>query len=66
MNELIKAVPPGMLLSWLVSTFAGAGGSTGGMLNIQHYSLNGTDVACSWMLFVIGTALGWALFKMMD
>lgn len=63
---LIKAVFPGMLLSWLVSTFVGAHGGTGGQLNIQHFHFQGYDVAGSWTLFVIGTSLGWALLKMME
>ena len=65
MIHLIKAVFPGMLLSWLVSTFVGAHGGTGGLLNIQHFSIQGNDFAASWTLCVIGTSLGWALLKMM-
>ncbi|HET9629214.1 MAG TPA: hypothetical protein VFP14_06990 [Novosphingobium sp.] len=66
MIQLFKAIPPGLLLSWLVSTFVGTRGSTGGLLNIQHLSVNGTQVLISWTLALIGTALGWALLKMMD
>jgi len=66
MIPLIKAVIPGMLLSWLVSTFVGAHGGTGGLLNIQHFHFQGNDFAGSWTLFVIGTSLGWAILKMMD
>lgn len=66
MIPLIKAVFPGMLLSWLVSTFVGAHGGTGGLLNIQHFHIQGNDFAGSWTLFVIGTSLGWALLKMME
>jgi len=66
MTALIKAVMPGLLLSWLVSTFVGSTGSSGGLLNIQHFTVNGTVILGSWTLFVIGTALAWALFKMME
>ena len=66
MIHLIKAVFPGMLLSWLVSTVVGAHGGNGGLLNIQHFHFHGSDFAASWTLFVIGTSLGWALLKMMD
>ena len=66
MIALIKALVPGALLSWLVSTFVGARGSTGGLLNIQHFTIHGTEYHGSWTLFIIGTALGWAIFKMME
>lgn len=66
MIALFKAVLPGLLLSWLVSTFVGSTGSSGGLLNIQHFTIDGHVILGSWMLFVIGTALAWALFKMME
>lgn len=66
MVALIKAIPLGLLLSWIVSTFVGSGHSKGGLLNIQHFMVYGTEIYGSWMLFIIGTALAWALFKMME
>lgn len=66
MIALIKALLPGALLSWLVSTFIGSKGSTGGLLNIQHVTISDTQIYGSWTLFIIGTALAWAIFKMMD
>ena len=66
MISLIKGLPFGLLLSWLVSTFIGTEGSTGGMLNIQHIPVHGTVVLFSGTLFVIGSALAWALIKMME
>ena len=66
MIALIKAIFPGALLSWLVATFVGARGGTGGLLQIQHVLVSGSPIYWSWTLFIIGTALGWALFKMMD
>jgi hypothetical protein len=66
MFSLIKGVPFGALLSWLVSTFVGSRGSSGGLLNIQHIPIDGTVFLFSGTLFVIGTALAWAIFKMME
>lgn len=66
MIALIKAILPGALLSWLVSTFLGSRGGSGGLLHIQHFNLNGTEIYGSWTLFIIATALGWAIFKMME
>ncbi len=66
MIALIKAIFPGALLSWLVSTFVAGSGSKGGLLQIQRFDIFGTQFHGSLMLFIIGTALAWALFKMMD
>lgn len=66
MSALIKALIPGMFLSWIVSTFVGTKGSSGGLLHIQHFTLAGTELHGSWTLFIIGTALAWAIFKMME
>jgi hypothetical protein len=66
MNSLIKALLPGALLSWLVSTFVGSEGSTGGVLNIERITLYGHSFLWSWMLFFVGAGLAWALFAMMD
>ena len=66
MIALIKALFPGALLSWIVSTFVGSTGSSGGLLQIQRFHIHGTVFLGSWTLLVIGTALAWALFKMME
>jgi hypothetical protein len=66
MTALIKALLPAALLSWLVATFVAGSGSKGGLLNIQHFSIAGTQFHGSWTLFIIGTALGWAIFTMME
>jgi len=65
MVKLIKAIPLGALLSWLVSTLVGAAGSTGGVLQIQHVLVRGADLYGSWPLFALGTLLAWAILSMM-
>jgi len=66
MTALIKALLPGAFLSWIVSTFLGTKGSTGGLLHIRHTSIAGTEIYGSLTLFIIGTALAWAIFMMME
>ena len=62
--NLFKALVPGGLLSWLVSTAIGSQGSRGAWLTIErlHYEQHG--MYWSWPLFVIGTVLAWAMFTM--
>lgn len=66
MESFLKALIPGALLSWLVSTFMGSQGSSGGILNIERISIQGHTFLWSWMLFLIGGALAWAIFAMME
>lgn len=62
----IKALIPGFLLTWIVSTVIGAQGSSGGVLAITHTFYQGQELYWSWPLFCGATALAWALFAMME
>lgn len=62
----IKALIPGFLLSWIVSTVIGSQGSSGGVLSITHTLYQGHELYWSWPLFCGATALAWALFAMME
>ncbi|WP_334185231.1 hypothetical protein [Novosphingobium sp.] len=62
----IKALIPGFLLSWIVSTVIGSQGSSGGVLSITHTFYQGHELYWSWPLFCGATALAWALFAMME
>ena len=66
MFAFLKAVALGIFLALLVSLFIGSGGSSGGMLNVFEATVQGYDFYWSWPLFVIGTALSFGLFVMMD
>ena len=66
MFAFLKAVALGIFLALLVSLFIGSGGSSGGMLNVHDVSVQGYDFYWSWPLFVIGTALSFGIFLMMD
>ncbi|MGJ8536986.1 MAG: hypothetical protein ACSHW2_07510 [Parasphingopyxis sp.] len=66
MIALVKALIPGAILSLAVSLFVGSGGSRGGFLNVHQVTLAGYDFHWSWPLFLVGTALAWAILLMMD
>ena len=66
MIALIKALIPGALLSWVVSSLVAAGGSTGGVLNVHKVVTLSLHFSWSWPLFIAGTALAWALFWMTE
>lgn len=62
----IKALIPGFLLTWIVSSILGSNGSRGGMLAIERTMIEGHTFYWSWALFLAATGLAWALFWMMD
>lgn len=72
MIAMFKAIPFGIFLTLVVALFIGSGGSTGGMLQVFHFDVNvqeiGLDIRLywSWMLFLAGTGLAFAILLMMD
>jgi hypothetical protein len=66
MMAFLKALVLGIFLAGLVSLFIGSGGSSGGMLNVFQVNVEDWSFYWSWPLFVIGTALAFGLFLMMD
>ncbi|NBW76943.1 MAG: hypothetical protein EBR34_14275 [Sphingomonadaceae bacterium] len=62
--NLFKAIVPGALLTWVVSTAIGSQGSRGAWLAIERLHLNQHSIYWSWPLFVAGTVLAWAMFAM--
>lgn len=71
MIALLKAIPFGIFLTVLVCLFMGSAGSQGGMLNIRKFDIDIQELALqfdlywSWVLFLIGTGLSWAILFMM-
>ena len=61
----MKALPLGIILTFVVSLFIGSGGSTGGFLNIHYYTVEGVSFYWSWVLLIAGTGLAFALIWMM-
>jgi hypothetical protein len=66
MWELIKAMVFGAILAFIVSLFIGSGGSTGGVLNVRHFVIEGVGFYWSWVLFVAGSALSFGLITLMN
>ncbi|MGN6356101.1 MAG: hypothetical protein ACTHLU_01315 [Novosphingobium sp.] len=66
MIALFKALIPGALLTWIVSTLISSGGSSGGILNIIHFTVQHHQMYWSWPLFLAATGLAWAILWMLD
>lgn len=60
--NLFKALFPGALLSWVVSSVIGGQGSRGAWLSIERLHFQQHSMFWSWPLFLIGTAIAWALY----
>ena len=65
MWELIKSIVLGAVLSFVVSLFVGSSGSSGGMLNVRHITIQEVSFYWSWFLLVIGTALSFGIMSLM-
>ncbi len=59
--DFFKALIPGAILTFVVCMIMGAGHSSGGWLQIQHYTIQGHSLYWSWILFGISTGLAWML-----
>lgn len=68
---LFKAIPLGIFLTVIVCLFMGSGGTSGGFLHIRSYDIAIPQIALqfdmywSWVMFLIGTGLSWAIIFMM-
>jgi hypothetical protein len=66
MIALLKAIPIGIVLAFVVALFIGSGGASGGMLNVHSVTFEGYQFFWSWPLFLIGTALSFGIFLLME
>ena len=66
MIALLKAIPIGIVLAFVVALFIGSGGSSGGLLNGQLVTVQDFEFYWSWPLFLLGTALSFGLFLLME
>ncbi|MEY4671933.1 MAG: hypothetical protein RLZZ415_1812 [Pseudomonadota bacterium] len=62
--NLFKALFPGTLLTWLVSSAIGSQGHKGAWLMIEKLHIDQHTVYWSWPLFVITTALAWIILTL--
>jgi hypothetical protein len=62
----LKSIVLGAVLAFIVSLFMGSGGTSGGMLNVRSYTIEGVQFYWSWALFVIGTGLSFGILLLMD
>ena len=66
MIAFLKAIPIGIVLAFVVALFIGSGGSSGGMLNVHSVTIEDFQFFWSWPLFLLGTALSFGLFLLME
>jgi hypothetical protein len=66
MFAFLKAAVLGAILAFVVSSAIGHAGSTGGMANVHHFVIQNVGFYWSWVLFVVGTGLAFAIFLMME
>jgi hypothetical protein len=62
---LIKALPLGGILTFIVSEAIWAGKSSGGYLNIAAYPISGHFLHWSWPLFLVATGVIWGILLLM-
>jgi len=64
--NLLKALIPAGLLTWIASTLISHNGATGGMLYIHQVMIQGHAASWSWPLFVALVGLAWLMFTLLD
>jgi hypothetical protein len=66
MFAFFKAVVLGAILSAVVSAVVGHLASTGGALNVHHFVIHGFGFYWSWVVFLAGAVLAFAILLMLD
>jgi hypothetical protein len=66
MFAFLKAIVLGAVLSFVVSLGIGHAGSTGGMVNVRHFDIEGFGFYWSWVLFLVGAGLAFVILLMME
>ena len=62
--ELIKAVPLGFILSFVIALIVGSQGSRGGQLMIYRAEIYQYEMWWSWPVFIFGTGLAWGIMML--
>jgi hypothetical protein len=66
MFAFLKAIVLGAVLSFVVSMGIGHAGSTGGLTHVRHFNIEGFGFYWSWVIFVVGAGLSFAILLMME
>ena len=66
MFAFFKAVILGAIFSFVISLVVGHMDSTGGILNVHHYAIQGFKFYWSWVLFLVGGGLAFVILLMME
>ena len=64
--SFVKALIPGLILTFVICIILGSNGSHGGWLDIHRATVQGQSFYWSWQLFVASTGLAWGIFWMME
>lgn len=64
--SFVKALVPGIILTFVVCIILGSNGSQGGWLEIYRVHIEGISFYWSWQLFIAATGLSWGIFWMME
>ena len=62
--ELVKALPLGAILTFVVALLIGSQGAKGGQLAIFRAEIYQFDFWWSWPLFLAGTGLAWGIMTL--
>jgi hypothetical protein len=66
MFAFFKAVILGAIFSFVLSALIGHAGDSGGLAHIQRYMIEGVHFRWSWVLFLVGAGLAYAILLMLD
>jgi hypothetical protein len=66
MFAFLKGAVLGAILAGIISAVIGHMGSTGGVLHVRHFVIEGFGFYWSWLLFVAATFLAFAMLLMME
>ena len=66
MFAFLKAIVLGAIFSFAISMVVGHAGGTGGAANVHHYAIQGFRFYWSWVLFLAGGGLAFAILLMLE
>ena len=64
--SFVKALIPGLILTFVVCLILGSNGVSGAWLDIHRVHIQDFSLHWSWPLFIASTGISWAIFWMME